>query len=81
MKFKINKMQLKVLDKEMGNDNFAEVDLEPIGESANEAIMLQERYGKGWEDGRAYGYREGWEDGHRGIRRCGCTLGRCCKCI
>lgn len=94
MKFKVMKGQLESLLKNLKDkDTFAEVELEPVWETATEAMKFEEEIkGRAYKIGYDMGYREGWydrnrcdsfyhKDGYCRCKPCGCCLGRYRLCV
>lgn len=77
MRFKITKGKLELLLKsfEKQQTEFSEIELEPIIDTATQAIYEQNLKNKAFADGVEYGYREGFYEG-----RCPEKKNRYCRC-
>lgn len=76
MKFKIKKasleMALSLLKKD---DYFAEIELEPVIDTATQAIYENDLRNRAYQQGIEYGYKEGFYEG-----RCPEKRNRYCRC-
>lgn len=80
MKFKINKLSFKILEScfSKNSDDFQEIELEPVMETATQAVyednLKKEYFHKGWH----VGYKEGYYEGRkRDYCKCGCGGNNC----
>lgn len=63
MKFKVSKHHLKFLLEQFEDakpDFFAEIELEPVMETASEAMAYQSLQNEAWHKGYHYGFKEGY---------------------
>lgn len=68
MKFKINRLQVENLTTKFKGKSafdFEEIDLEPVWETANEAMAMQAIENKAWHKGYHYGFRDGYHEAKR----------------
>lgn len=71
MRFKITKGKLEFLLKLFENQHteFAEIELEPVIDTATQAIYEQDIKNRAYQMGLEYGYKEGFHDGRCPERR------------
>lgn len=80
MKFKINKLQFKGLESffDKKTDDFAEIELEPVVDTASQAIFQQALQQEYFHKGYHHGYREGfYEARKKDYCKCGCGGNNC----
>lgn len=65
MKFKIYKDQWERMRGMFGNGKYYEIELEPVMDTASEAIMRQQLDQVAYDKGFKYGYAQGFHDGRR----------------
>ena len=78
MKFKITLPMIEQLKAGFLNykpDSYSEIELEPIMDTASEAILRQQLDRDAYDKGFEYGYAQGFHDGRRPEYVIGCDLG------
>lgn len=78
MKFKISKTQRDILVSKFNEEGDAEIELEPIPETAREAILNQKIKECGMITGYEMGYKEGFYDGRYPERNYNPRYSHCC---
>ena len=63
MKFKITKSKLEFLLNYVNDSNITEIDLEPVIDTATQAIYEQQIKNEAFRKGIEYGYKEGFYEG------------------
>ena len=79
MKFKINKIMYELMGKKFDETDTTFLELDPVFDTATQAIYDQQLRNKYFNEGLEYGYKEGFYDGscpEKSPKYCNCS----CKC-